>query len=153
RPRTTAAAAGTPFLRSAIVSAFVQLACSTACWAFIPSSMPVVKLPGDLPDTIPVMMPATASKARARWCAVTPTVHFSASVIFFQSASLSFSSTDAASWAFASNCFASTSLFAPIGILLDRLVGHARTRQGGRERAGRAERERDRHRPEADGGR
>src|SRR5215471_17275790 len=49
------------------------------------------------------------------WCATTPTVHFSDAVVFFQSASLRRSSTPVASCAFASNCFASASVFAAMG--------------------------------------
>src|SRR3990172_6376321 len=48
------------------------------------------------------------------WCAVTPTVHFSAAVVFFQSASLSFSRTAVASFTLASNCLASASPLAPM---------------------------------------
>src|SRR2546427_3638157 len=44
--------------------------------------------------------------------ATTNTGHFSADVTFFHSASLSFSITFAASWTFASNCFASAAAFA-----------------------------------------
>src|SRR5213594_1636831 len=64
-----------------------------ACWAFISSSMARVKFPrGGPPVTMLVTMPATASSPPARWCAVTPTIHFSAAVTFFQSASPSFPS-------------------------------------------------------------
>src|SRR5438093_2390292 len=50
----------------------------------------------------------------AMWCATTPTGHFSAAVVFFQSASLSRSITAVASWAFVSNCFAKASALAPM---------------------------------------
>src|SRR6058998_2751668 len=77
-----------------------------------------VKVPRDgLADTRPVTMPATASSPPARWCAVTPTVHLSAAVTFFQSASPSFSSVATASRAFPSNCLASASVFAPMDVL------------------------------------
>src|SRR3989454_788860 len=77
-----------------------------------------VKVPRDgLPDTRPVTMPATASSPPARWCAVTPTVHLSAAVTLFQSASPSFSSVATASRAFPSNCLASASVFAPMDVL------------------------------------
>ena len=45
---------------------------------------------------------------------VTPTVHLSAAVTFFQSPSPSFCSVATASWAFPSNCLASASVFAPM---------------------------------------
>src|SRR5437867_8555975 len=48
---------------------------------------------------------------------VTPTVHLSAAVTFFQSPSPSFSSVATASWAFPSNCLASASVFAPMDVL------------------------------------
>src|SRR5207249_7862475 len=77
-----------------------------------------VKVPRDgPPDTRPVTMPATASSPLARWCAVTPTVHLSAAVTLFQSASPSFSSVATASRAFSSNCLASASVFAPMDVL------------------------------------
>ena len=96
----------------------MQSACSFACWAFISSSMPRVKSPCDgPPETMPVTMPATASSPPARWCAVTPTVHFSAAVTFLQSASPSFSSVATASRAFPSSCPASASVLAPIDVL------------------------------------
>src|SRR5437016_1837419 len=77
-----------------------------------------VKVPRDgPPDTRPVTMPATASSPPARWCAVTPTVHLSAAVTLFQSASPSFSSVATASRAFPSNCLASASVFAPMDVL------------------------------------
>src|SRR5437660_5565 len=77
-----------------------------------------VKSPRDgPPDTMPVTMPATASSPPARWCAVTPTVHLSAAVTFFQSASPSFCSVATASWAFPSSCLASASVFAPMDVL------------------------------------
>src|SRR5262245_6824091 len=69
------------------------------------------------PATSPVTMPATAPSPPARWCAVTPTVHFSAAVTFFQSASSSFSSVVTASRALLSNCLANASVFAPIAVL------------------------------------
>src|SRR5262245_57012363 len=69
------------------------------------------------PATRPETIPATAPSPPARWCAVTPTVHFSA-VTFFQSASLSFSSVVTASRALLSNCLASASVFTPIAVLL-----------------------------------
>src|SRR5712692_5149033 len=59
-------------------------------------------------------MLAIGSWAPATWCAVTPTVHFSAAVVFFQSASLSFSSTAVASCTLASYCLANASAFAPM---------------------------------------
>src|SRR2546428_4029661 len=48
------------------------------------------------------------------WCAVTPTVHFSAPVVFFQSASLSLSRRAVASSTLASNCLANASPLAPM---------------------------------------
>src|SRR5436190_521886 len=65
-------------------------------------------------------MPAMASCAPTAWCAVTPTVHFSAAVVFFQSASVSFSSVSAIWAAWASNSFASDSARALIRFLLFR---------------------------------
>jgi hypothetical protein len=97
RLRSTPAAVAAPFLRRPIVSALVQLACSFACWAFMSSSIARVKFPADCPDTTAVTRPATGSRALARWCAVTPTVHFSAAVTFLQSASLTSSITATAS--------------------------------------------------------
>src|SRR5712692_871559 len=48
------------------------------------------------------------------WCAVTATVHFSAAVVFSQSASLSFSRRPVASSTLASNCLANASPLAPM---------------------------------------
>src|SRR5712692_8413458 len=48
------------------------------------------------------------------WCAVTATVHFSAAVVFFQSASLSFSRRAVASSTLTSNCLANASPLAPM---------------------------------------
>src|SRR5712692_5040075 len=48
------------------------------------------------------------------WCAVTATVHFSAAVVFFHSASLSFSRRAVASSTLASNCLANASPLAPM---------------------------------------
>src|SRR5712691_158256 len=48
------------------------------------------------------------------WCAVTATVHFSAAVVFFQSASLIFSRRAVASCTLASNCLAYASPLAPM---------------------------------------
>src|SRR5262245_32802957 len=48
------------------------------------------------------------------WCAATATVHFSAPVVFFQSASFRFSRRAVASATLASNCLASASALAPI---------------------------------------
>ena len=53
------------------------------------------------------------SKLLAMWCAVTATVHFSAAVAFFQSASVNFSRRVVASSTFASNCFANASAGEP----------------------------------------
>src|SRR4030095_3665536 len=110
-PRSSAAAAAALFLCSATVSAFVALACSLACLAFMSWSMSIVKLVA-CPAATVLMMPAIASWAPARWCATTPTVHFSEAVVFFQSASVRPSSTPVASCTFASNCFASASALA-----------------------------------------
>src|SRR5258705_13115959 len=51
------------------------------------------------------------------WCAVTATVHFSAAVVFFQSASVNFSRRIVASSTFASNCSANASPLAPMNVL------------------------------------
>src|SRR5882724_339726 len=48
------------------------------------------------------------------WCAVTPTVHFSAAVVSFQSASLSLSRMAVASSTLVSNCLAYASPLAPM---------------------------------------
>src|SRR5215813_14847380 len=48
------------------------------------------------------------------WCAATATVHFSAAVVFFQSASLRFWRRAVASATLASNCLASASPLAPM---------------------------------------
>src|SRR5260370_30808807 len=48
------------------------------------------------------------------WCAVAATDHFSAAVVFFQSASLSFSKRAVASSTLASNCLANASPLAPM---------------------------------------
>src|SRR5690348_14165720 len=52
------------------------------------------------------------------WCAVTPTVHCSAAVVFFQSASLRPSRRIVASATLASNCRANASPLAPMVFLL-----------------------------------
>src|SRR5262249_773447 len=57
-----------------------------------------------------------------------PTVHCSPVVVFFQSASVSLPSTAAASFAFASNCVAIASLFAPMESSLVRVVDARRAR-------------------------
>src|SRR5204863_3845500 len=69
-PRTAAAAATAPFLWRAIVSALVQPAKSTACLAFISSSICVVKCGSAWPLAIVVMIwparrhPRTSGLAR-----------------------------------------------------------------------------------------
>jgi len=50
------------------------------------------------------------------WCAVTATVHFSAAVVFFQSASVNFPRRVVASSTFASNCVANASPLAPMNV-------------------------------------
>src|SRR5438094_808214 len=74
--------------------------------------MSMVKPGTDFPPATVLMMPLMPSWPPARWCATTPTVHFSDVVVFFQSASLRRSNTPVASCTFCSNCFASASALA-----------------------------------------
>src|SRR5947208_363338 len=61
------------------------------------------------------------------WCAATATVHFSAAVVFFQSASLSFSKRAVTSSTLASNCLANASPLAPMVTSLVCSSLHRRT--------------------------
>src|SRR5437660_583075 len=74
--------------------------------------MSMVKPGTDFPPATVLMMPLMPSWPPARWCATTPTVHFSDVVVVFQSASLRRSNTPVASCTFCSNCFASASALA-----------------------------------------
>src|SRR5215813_3758238 len=114
RPRRTPAAAAAPFLCRASVSALLQPANSLACWAFISSSIWGVKWGSARPAARPWIIPVIGSKLLAMWCAVAATVHFSAAVVFFQSASLSFSRRRVASVTLVSNWLASASPLAPM---------------------------------------
>ena len=113
-PRIVAAAVALPFRCSSIVSARVQSAKSFACRAFISSISSMLRSPGACRAATALIILEIGSSTLARWWAVTPTDHFSASVTFFQSASLSFSSVASASRDFASNCRASSSVFVPM---------------------------------------
>ncbi len=87
----------------------------------------------DFPAATALMMLAMPSCEPAMWWATTPTVHFSDEVVFFQSASLSLSSTAVASCTFVSNCFASASALAAMGSSLfgGRASGSARLGHSG----------------------
>src|SRR5438445_6678736 len=127
RPRSIAAAAAAFFLCSAIVSAFVQLACSRAWVAFIASSASLGMLGPGLPSASVLRIPPMPSWLVAMWWATTPTGQFSAAVSFFQSASLSRSNTDVASCTLVSNCLASVS---PRAVIMASSTGG----RGGRDR-------------------
>src|SRR6266705_4373937 len=137
RPRTMAAAAAAFFLCSASVSALPTVAKSCACLAFI-WSMSLIAIDGLCwPEATDLTRLPIPSCAIAMWWATTQTGHFSADVTFFHSASLSFSITFAASWTFASNCFASASAFAPMVVppLAAQYTPLTTTQGGGHERA------------------